>query len=277
MSGINILPFEDEAPLFYRVGVEMWAGYRGRKRTRYRFFDFTTMERAKAKAARLRELYGDTAVVSAFAVYPNHEARELRFMECQQSFAGNWPLQARPVQARPVASSPARDRHACEPDGESHASSKEKSVTNKILVDPLYFDLIGCLVSSELGSGLHGIEDFARTYRVNGHPDIAKWALELRDALEEKRWKGRSRPFTVEEIEAEVAEMPPNVTFWFAGGIYWIEKVRRSYVDSRGVTWIEVAATWSEQTEDNDPCNEIIATIPVSAVRIDPIDDEVPA
>jgi hypothetical protein len=100
MNEINILPFEDETPLFYRVGVEIRAGYRGKKRTQRRFFDFTTMEEARAKVTILRELYGEAAVVCAVPIFPNHEARELRFLERQQSFARNWPLQARPAEHR---------------------------------------------------------------------------------------------------------------------------------------------------------------------------------
>ena len=55
--------------------------------------------------------------------------------------------------------------------------------------------------------------------------------------------------------------------FWWNDRIYCIRQVRRSYVDSSELAWLEVDAWWSEGCGDRAE-DDIVVTIPLAAVEL---------
>jgi hypothetical protein len=94
-------------------------------------------------------------------------------------------------------------------------------------------DLLGGLVSSNLGMGLAGIENFARCYEVNGKPAVATWARDLAQELRQRHrhFHGRQIVTEPEVIIAAVKRDISRAHFWWNDRIYCIKQVRRFYVD----------------------------------------------
>jgi hypothetical protein len=129
-------------------------------------------------------------------------------------------------------------------------------------------DLIGSLVTSGLGSGIVGIEEFALCYEANGDPGTAAAARELaRRIRRQRRLEGAPEP---EQVEAVVSQggCDAYVRFWFNHRIYRVDHVWRTYTDTSDVSWLEVQATWDEDCGDEAAEYRLVATIPVAAVEI---------